>query len=171
MNKHKGMRPHDIAVLLKIVAKHGQSWKMKDLAFELGISGGEISESLQRSAYAGLIVNNKKQVMKQNLIDFIQYGLQFVFPIQPGGSTRGLPTAYSAFPISSFISSNASMVWPYSEGTVKGTAIEPLYPGAVKACILDANFYELMSLVDTMRIGKNREKSIAVDELKKRMFL
>ena len=46
MKKHSGMRPHDIVVLLKIAAKEDQSWLMKDLSIELGISASEISESL-----------------------------------------------------------------------------------------------------------------------------
>lgn len=39
------MRLHDVAVLLKIAAKEGTDWFMKDLAYELGISASEISES------------------------------------------------------------------------------------------------------------------------------
>ncbi len=48
MKKHSGMRPHDIVVLLKIASKGNTPWLMKDLASELAISAGEISESLHR---------------------------------------------------------------------------------------------------------------------------
>jgi predicted transcriptional regulator len=63
MKKHSGMRPHDIVVLLKIAAKNEKPWMMKDLSVELGISASEVSESLNRSAIAGLIAQDKKRVM------------------------------------------------------------------------------------------------------------
>jgi hypothetical protein len=53
MKKHSGMRPHDIVILLKIAAKDDRDWYMKDLAYELGISASEISESIHRSVIAG----------------------------------------------------------------------------------------------------------------------
>ena len=54
------MRPQDIVVLLKIVAKGDQPWQNKDLAAELFISPAEISESLNRSGMGGLIEHEKK---------------------------------------------------------------------------------------------------------------
>ena len=70
MKKHSGMRPHDIVVLLKIAAKGDDSWYMKDLSFELGISASEISESINRSVIAGLMLPDKKRLMKLALLDF-----------------------------------------------------------------------------------------------------
>jgi predicted transcriptional regulator len=54
MRKHNGMRPQDIVILLKIISKKDKPWQNKDLAKELIISPSEISESLGRSALAGL---------------------------------------------------------------------------------------------------------------------
>lgn len=59
MKKHKGMRPHDVVILLKISALKNQSWLAKDLALTLGISASEVSESLNRSRLASLITSNK----------------------------------------------------------------------------------------------------------------
>ena len=169
MKKHNGMRPHDIVVLLKIAAKNNESWLMKDLASELGISASEVSESLHRSVYAGLITENKKQIMKMALLEFLQFGLKYVYPQQTGAIQRGLATAFSAPPLSEKITSNEAIVWPFSEGEMRGQAIEPLYPGAPKACLQDQKLYELLTLVDALRIGKSREKAIAIEELKKRI--
>lgn len=163
------MRPHDIVVLLKIAAKSNTTWLMKDLANELGISAGEISESLHRSAYAGLISRDKKKIMSMALLEFLQYGLKYVYPQQPGALVRGMPTAYSAPPLQSEIMSNEAIVWPFAEGKVRGQALEPLYLGAPKACKQDENLYELLSLVDALRIGKARERAMAMEELKKRL--
>jgi hypothetical protein len=36
---------------------------------------------------------------------------------------------------------------------------------------MDRAFYELIALVDAIRVGKSRESQIAVSELKKRIFI
>jgi predicted transcriptional regulator len=49
------MRPHDIVILLKIIAIKHDDWKNSDLAQSLQISASEISEALNRCMIAGLI--------------------------------------------------------------------------------------------------------------------
>ncbi|WP_421894086.1 hypothetical protein [Marinoscillum sp.] len=169
MKKHSGMRPQDIVILLKIAIKGEQSWTMKDLSQELEISASEVSESLNRSSIAGLLYQNKKQVMRQALMDFLQYGLRYVYPQQPGALVRGVPTAHAAPPLSEEIVSDAPYVWPHHEGNVRGQAIEPLYPSVPAACLKDPAFYEVMALCDALRVGRARERNIAVEELKKRI--
>lgn len=169
MKKHNGMRPHDIIVLLKIAAKGSESWLMKDLAHELSISASEVSESLHRSAFAGLISNNKRNLMISGLLEFLQYGLKYAFPQQPGALVRGMPTAHSAKPMSEFISSSEAVVWPYAKGKTRGQAIEPLYQGVPEACMRDKSLYELVALTDALRIGKARERALALEELKRRL--
>ena len=169
MKKHNGMRPHDIVILLKIAAKKTAPWMMKELAEELGISSGEISESLNRSAYAGLLSDDKKRLMKLALMEFLEHGFKYIYPQHPGSLVRGLPTAYSAKPISEYIHSNEAMVWPFAEGNVRGQAIEPLHPNVPKACLKDPTLYELLALTDALRIGKARERKIAIEELNKRL--
>lgn len=163
------MRPHDIVVLLKIAAKGTEEWKMKDLALELGISAGEVSESLHRSMFAGLISADKKQLMKSSIIEFLQFGLKYVFPQRPGAMSKGMPTAYSATPLSLQIASEEAVVWPVANGKVRGHALEPLYSGVPQACKKDPKLYELLALVDAFRVGRAREKAIALEELKKRI--
>ncbi|MDT0690328.1 helix-turn-helix domain-containing protein [Salegentibacter sp. F188] len=169
MKKHSGMRPHDIVVLLKIAAKDADTWYMKDLANELGISASEISESINRSVIAGLLFADKKKLMKTALLDFLKSGLPYVYPQQPGALVRGVPTAHSAKPLSSLIQSEEPYVWPYSKGTVRGQSVEPLHFNVPKACLKDEVFYEYMALSDVMRLGRVREKNIALKELEKRL--
>jgi len=163
------MRPHDIVVLLKIAAKEDQPWMMKDLSMELGISASEISESLNRSAIAGLIAKDKKRLMKLAILDFLEHGLRYVYPQSPGPIRRGLHTAHSAPPLNKHIASNALYVWPYDEGTVRGESIEPLHPKVPEACLKDELFYEYMALCDALRVGRAREKNIAMKEFKQRL--
>lgn len=170
MKKQSGMRPQDVVILLKIITMKDQEWFGKDLAFSLGISAGEVSESLNRSVKAGLLSSNKKRVMRKSLLEFLEYGLQYVFPQSPGAIVRGIPTAYSAFPLSYVIQSENMLVWPDAKGNVRGEAIEPLHPGVPEACLKDSVLYELLSLTDALRIGRAREKQIAIEEIKKRVM-
>jgi predicted transcriptional regulator len=169
MKKHNGMRPHDIAILLKIAAKKEMPWQMKDLAIELGISASEISESLNRSTIAGLIAKDKRKLMVLAILDFLEKGLRYVYPQHPGAKVRGLPTAHTAPPLSNEIASSEAYVWPYSKGTVRGESIEPLHPKLPEACLKDPFFYELMALCDALRVGKVREKTLAIQELRNRL--
>jgi hypothetical protein len=169
MKKHSGMRPHDIIILLKIAAMGNRNWLMKDLSYELGISASEVSESLNRSAIAGLLFPDKKRILKLALLDFLEFGLRYVYPQRPGALVRGIPTAHSAPPLNNVIVSDEPFVWPYGEGYVRGQAIQPLHPKVPEACLKDAEFYQLMALCDSLRVGKVREKNLAIEELKRRI--
>jgi predicted transcriptional regulator len=170
MKKHSGMRPHDLAILLKIASKRQQGWLMKDLAYELEISGSEISESLNRSAIAGLISSDKKKLRVLSLLDFLKSGLRYVYPQQPGAIVRGIETAHSAPPLRDKIMSTESYVWPFANGNVRGQSIEPLHPKIPNACLRDGEFYELMALTDAIRVGKVREQDLAFEMLKERII-
>jgi predicted transcriptional regulator len=89
------MRPQDIVILLKIIALTEDIWQLKDLARQLFISPSEISESLNRSYQAGLIDYEKKNVSPQSLMEFLQYGLPYVFLQHPDATVKGIPIAHS----------------------------------------------------------------------------
>ncbi|MFC2118242.1 hypothetical protein ACFLSY_06340 [Bacteroidota bacterium] len=170
MKKHNGMRPQDIVVLLKIIALKHDNWKNADLAYSLQISASEITEVLNRCKIAGLVDAKKRKVHLNSFNEFLIYGLKYVFPTEPGAMVRGIPTAHSASPISDHISSGGDIyVWPYSKGTKRGQAIEPLYKTLPATVQEDKLFYELLAIVDTIRVGRAREIKIAFNELKKRL--
>lgn len=170
MKKHSGMRPHDPVVLLKIAALGRKEWRLMDLSRELYISQSEITESLFRSMTARLISQDRKKLFKNSLLEFLVYGLKYVYPAKPGNLTRGLPTAHSAKPLSDiFKNSPEIFVWESSDGDLRGQSIVPLYPNAVKAAKEDRFLYEFLALTDAIRIGNTREYSAAVKELGKRM--
>jgi hypothetical protein len=166
MKKHRGMRAHDIVILLKIIVKGNRPWFVKDIAYELGISQSEVSESLNRSKIASLLSGDKKQILKQNLLDFLEHGLQYVFPAEIGSIQRGMPTAHSAPPLDKIIAGEEIFVWPWANGKIRGQAIEPLHPRVPEACAKDTRLYEFLALVDALRLGKAREKKQAISELR-----
>lgn len=161
------MRPQDIVILLKIISKGKENWHLKDLAYELNISQSEVSDSLNRSALAGLVeVEKKKKVHRNSLMEFLQYGLHYVFPASPGSMVNGIYTAHSHSYMQHFFKSEMMYVWPYSKGEVRGLAIEPLYPGQPEACLQDELLYKMLALIDVIRVGRVREMNVAIKELR-----
>ncbi|ASB49422.1 hypothetical protein [Alkalitalea saponilacus] len=165
------IKPQDVLLLLKIIIENNTSWNQKPMAEALGLSQSVVSESIARSKFAGLLEPKGKSVNKMALMEFLQYGLRYVFPVQPGPVVRGIPTAHSAAPLNKQILSKENYVWPYGKGTVRGHSILPLYPSVPEAAIKDESIHELLALVDALRIGRAREKELAVAELKKRFGL
>ncbi len=162
--------PQDIVILLKIIAIGNTSWFQNTLAESLRISQSEVSKSLMRSKYAGFLDASGKKVSRLALMEFLQFGIKYVFPQQPGALVRGIATAHSAPPLSNKIKSEEQYVWPSGKGTLRGQSILPLYASVVDAVIQDDNLYELLALVDAIRVGRAREKELAIQELKKRIL-
>ena len=157
MTIHKGMRPQDIVVLLKIVALGDTEWLGKDLAKDLMLSKSAICESLARSSYAGLLELDKRTVNRQAVYDFLVNGLKYVFPIHAGTVALGIPTGSVAPILRDYFPKETLYVWPTPKGETRGLLIEPLYPGATKAAELDPFLYDLLALCDVFRVGKPKE--------------
>jgi hypothetical protein len=166
MRKHNGMRPQDIAILLKIVALKDELWQMSGLSHSLFISLSEVSESLNRSRIAGLIDYNKKNVNKLSLLEFLEHGMKYVFPQEPGAMVRGIVTAHSHPFMKKMFASENDYVWPDENGDILGFMIEPFYAKQVEAVKQDELYYKLLALVDVIRVGRRREVKYAIEELK-----
>ena len=164
------MKPQDVVVLLKVIALNNDNWQQTPLAHSLKMSQSEVSQSVARSKYAGLLDDNGKKVMRQALYDFLQYGLAVVFPTKPGAVVRGIPTAHSTAPLNKEISSGENYVWPFAKGNIRGHGINPLYSTVPQAALDDEQLHALLALADALRVGKAREKNIAIQELKNRIW-
>lgn len=162
------IKPQDILILLKIASLKEKDWSMNDLAKSLSLSQSEVSKGLSRLVFTGLIDESKRIPALNALYDILVSSVRYFFPVKPGGIQRGIPTAHSALPLSKKIRSEFKYVWPSPEGKERGESIEPLYKTAPLAALQDEKLYELLSLVDALRVGKVREQKLAREELKKR---
>lgn len=165
------MSPQDVVVLLKIIAYDNEPWSQVPLASALYMSQSEVSKSISRSKYAGLLDPSGKVVRRMALMEFLQFGLKYVYPQAPGPIVRGIPTAHSAPPLNQSIQSNENYVWPSGKGNVRGQSIIPLYTSVVDAVQNDSKLYEMLALADALRVGRARERELAIVELKKRIIL
>lgn len=161
------MRPQDIVVLHYIITKRGLVEPLWSVAAAVHLSVSEVGASLARSTASGLYDEISRHVNRGALLDFLTYGLRYVFPALPGGPARGVPTAFSAPVLREHLltSPDAAVVWPDPDGQVRGTAIEPLYPKAVAAALANPALYDLLALTDALRLGRRREQDLARREL------
>jgi hypothetical protein len=81
--------------------------------------------------------------------------------------TRGIATSVAApvFAGRLFSGGDDKPVWPYALGNTKGQAVEPLTSSVPKAVENDVMLYALLALVDSLRIGGARERTMAEDDL------
>ncbi len=171
MKKHNGMKPQDIALLLFIAQYCEGRYRVLALADALKISQSEVSEALNRCRIARLLDSDEKIVYRNNLYEFIIYGLKYVFPVEPGTIVRGIATAHSGPPLNKLIVSNAEKyVWSRSNGDSQGISIVPLYKTLPAVAEDYPEFYELLCLVDACRIGRAREVNLARKILKEKLI-
>lgn len=164
------LKPQDIVIVMKILAKDERSWSQGGLAVELYMSASEVNGGIRRALNAGLLRKKDKKVIpvKKALEEFLVHGLKYVFPVERGEPTRGIAAAYAApvFDGHFSVSEDLPPVWPHAEGKVKGFELKPLYKSVPLAVMNDPILYDYMSIVDVLRSGRVREITIAKKLLK-----
>jgi hypothetical protein len=165
------IKGQDILVLLKLFLLGKQKLSMAKISVSLGISSSEVCEGMKRLVISGLLDNELKVPIKSAMEEFLIHGFKYFFPAKLGSIDRGIPTAVSAFPFNNKIISSGSenYVWAYHNGNSKGIVIEPLYNSVPEAIMNDNKLYELLIILDVLRLGKIREQEIAKEELVKRI--
>lgn len=167
------LKPQDILFLLKLISVGKKPWSFNKMSVDLSMSPSEVHAAAKRAVAARLAVKDNGNIWPnlRNLEDFLLHGIQYVFVPERGALSRGMPTAYAASPMNASIvaDNEPPPVWPDSEGEVRGESFSPLYKSAPIAAKKDPKLYQLLALVDAIRGGRARERSIAAKELKKRL--
>jgi len=162
------LKPHDVALLVKILVKDGQDWRQMDLAQELGISQGEIAKALVRLKKAKLV--SGKQANRPAALEFLEHAVKYIFPVDPGPLAQGVPTAISSPAHSKMVIQSSDVyVWPLASGSKRGQVIHPLYPQLPEAALKDQKFYDIMSAIEILRVGRVRERNFAAKYLEKEL--
>ena len=167
------LKSQDVLLLLKLVSIKNNDWSFNKVAIELGMSPSEVHAASKRVVKAKLAIKQEGHVRPiiRNLLEFLTFGIQYVFVPERSGLNRGMPTAHAVEPLMShFIPDNEPPpVWPDPEGEVRGESFSPLYKSAPYAAKKDYELYQLLALVDAIRGGRAREREIAKKELKIRL--
>jgi DNA-binding Lrp family transcriptional regulator len=165
-------KPQDVLIALKITL--GSDLRTySELGQALGMSASEVHAGVRRLIEARLLDPETKRARSEALRNFLVHGVPYAFPARPREITRGMPTAWAAPAMTGKFSASDPLppVWPDPVGKVQGAAVQPLYPSVPGAAGRDPALYDLLALVDALRIGRARERAIAEKEITEHLNL
>lgn len=184
------LKPQDIVVLLKMLSlltlpksERLGLLSQNRLASQLCMSPSEVNAGIRRLVLSGLLSpvitddqKNKMKLIPSKLAceECLISGIKYFFPVQLGAYTRGIATSYAAPLLKThlILGDDPIPVWPYAEGDSRGLALEPLYSSVPESLVQhpDPLFYEMLVLIDAIRSGRARERSIASKLLKEKIY-
>ncbi|MBI2751183.1 MAG: hypothetical protein HYX43_18105 [Burkholderiales bacterium] len=110
--------------------------------------------------------DNPARVHSRNLAEFAVHGAKYAFPADRLPVSVGVPTSHSAPAFAGvFAPGSDDWVWPHPNGSVRGQGLEPLHPSVPFAATQDAKLYEMLALFDALRVGRARERGMALKRL------
>jgi len=157
------LKPQDIAVALQLLLTPDVTYAA--LSAATGLSQGEVHNAVRRLRGARLVLADAQQVHRAALLDFVGFGVPYAFPVAAGAESRGVPTAHSAGDLAAEFGVSDPLVWPSLAGTVRGASVTPLYAAAPATAVNNPALYELLALVDAVRLGRARERTRATDDV------
>lgn len=168
------LKPQDVLTALKLFCLGQSEWSFRDLGSMLGLSIGETHGSIKRLKEAALVYEREDvlRLANKRLHDFLVHGVASVFYPRRGQVSRGMLTGPFAPPIAERLAlgeGDIPIVWPTADGRSRGESLAPLYPTVPEAAAADVVLYEMLVLVDTIRVGRAREKKLAAELLGKRL--
>lgn len=167
------LRPLDVPVALSLAIRPNATFA--DLARDLGVSTSTAHGAVERLTFSGLMspmAGRRHAVNLPALEEFLYHGIRYAFPARRGRRQRGVPTSHSAPALQQELGSAADpVVWASSRGSLVGASLEPLIPGAPALPDRYPELYELLTLVDGLRIGTVRDREASARLLAARLDL
>ncbi len=148
-------------------------YTVRGLEKTTGISKTQIADSLRRCTDIGLAKKDRKYGVprsnKKSLLEFVIYGIKYVFPVKMTELTRGIATSFSAPVLNEKLFSSGELiaVWPDERAKSKGLKVLPLFHTVPYAVRQDGDLYAMLALVDAIRLGNPREAGLAANMLEK----
>jgi hypothetical protein len=162
----------DLLPLLGLL-RHGSDppWTVRSLARDLHLPPAAVQRSLARLDETPAYDATRRRVNRSATEELLHHALPFVAPARIGGPTRGIPTAWAAPALSGRFGPVDELppVWPAPKGEVRGLAVEPLHPAAVALARSDLWMYDMLALLDGIRLGDARVRGVAQELLHERL--
>jgi hypothetical protein len=166
----QALKPQDVVVLIKLCGYEAVSRPPYSvIANDLEMSQSEVNASVKRLKQANLL--RPKEMGELPVIaaveEFLVHGVKYAFPVKRGSWVRGMPTSYAAEPLNEMIiqGEDPVPVWPDPLGTKRGLSLLPLYKSVPEAAKRDPVLYARLALLDAIRDGGARQRSLAEKEL------
>jgi hypothetical protein len=164
------LKPQDVVVCLALLSTEAERLSYPALARRVGLSLSETHAAVRRATHAGLVQPDGRTVRRQALLEFLVHGLKYVFAPDWTGVTRGIPTAHAAPPLNAeFPDDELPPVWPDARGEKRGQGLDPLYRTVPRVAREDRALYEWLALIDAIRAGRARERTLAQKEITRRL--
>lgn len=165
------LKGEDIVLLLKLTHTD-PDWTVRSLELETTIPKSVVQRSLKRLWQVGLFDRRARTANISQAEEFLIHGLRYVFPCTVSGESLGFATAWGAQPLVDKLAAppnDIPPVWPSAVGDTRGLALEPLHPAVAEAASRDPLLREQLALVDAIRIGDARIRSLAASLLSDRL--
>jgi hypothetical protein len=167
------LKPFDFVLAVKVAVNKDKDFLIAQLAQEFDVSLSTVHSALRRGEASRLLSRSSGplRAVRSSLQEFAICGLKYAFPAVLGRSIRGVPTSIGAPVLARHFEATDALVpvWPHPEGKVFGFELVPLHPSVPKAALKDDALYEVLALVDAVRVGAAREREIAVNELQAKL--
>lgn len=154
------LRPVDVPVALSLSLQPDATFA--ELAQKLGISSSTAHGAVERLRFSGLLrpAPGRNHVVNLPAFEeFLYHGIRYAFPARRERKQRGVPTSHAAPVLQGELGSAADpVVWPSALGKVVGASLEPLIPSAPAMASRLPELYDMLTLVDALRIGTARDR-------------
>jgi hypothetical protein len=169
MPRQPTLRPSDVIVSCQLTITPAAHFQQ--LAQSTGLSAGECHNAVRRLRLARLVITDERRPSSELLHEFLVHGVPFAFPPILGAQTIGVPTAHSSPAFREIVESMEGFVWPYADGAARGQSLIPLFPGAPALPGRNARLYELLTIIDALRVGTTRVRKTAAALLAERLTI
>lgn len=163
------LKPQDVLLACQLALSGKISPTHEVLGKMLHLAPSTVYEALKRCRQAKLVTDTEygPKVVQHRLYDFLVHAVPVLYYPRRVASIRGIPTAlfYSSFRGKFTKPGDLATVWPYSKGKEIGEGLLPIYPSIPIACSQNVELYELMATIEVLRVGKTREKAVALTYL------
>ena len=163
MSKQITLRPSDIVVACQLTIS--PQAQFIQLSQSTGLSAGECHNAVRRLRQAHIVLADDRRLATDVLAGFLIDGVPFAFPPMLGAETIGIPTAHRGPAFASILEAPEGFVWPDPGGGIRGQSLVPLFPGAPALPQMNEALYNLLTIVDALRVGTARIRRAAADLL------
>jgi hypothetical protein len=173
VEKQIGLKPQDLVVAVKLAVNRHRDFVLATLGEELGMAVSAVHGSIKRAEQARLLSRSGGSVraIRGSVKEFLIHGAKYAFPAVLGATGRGIPTSVGAPVLQAFFDQSKVLppVWPSADGLVWGPTVVPLHSSVPGAADRDREFYDLLALLDAIRIGAARERELAATAIDERL--
>ncbi|HTR77801.1 MAG TPA: hypothetical protein VMH39_06810 [Gemmatimonadaceae bacterium] len=125
---------------------------------------------MRRLRLGSILLVDERRPSTEALHQFLVSGAPYAFPPITGPSLLGVPTGHSSPAFDGILDpSDEPWVWAHASGSIRGRSLIPLYPAAPDLPARNRPLYELLSIVDALRVATTRVRRIAAELLRARM--